>query len=104
MIDPVTLLAQTNPLDDQEKNIIPKVGKIEAPPFVKFLDMAVNALQEVSKAETQTNDLIVKYTQGKANVEEVMVATAKMNIMVQLAVTATTTAVTTFKEIQQMPV
>jgi flagellar hook-basal body complex protein FliE len=75
-----------------------------AAPFQKFLDMAVSALEDVSQMETQTNNLINQYVEGKASLQEVMTATAKMNIAIQLAVTVTNSAVTAFKEITQMAV
>lgn len=73
-------------------------------PFQKFLDMAVTALEDVSQMEFQTNQLINDYVAGKATMQDVMTQTAKMNIAVQLAVTVTTSTVTAFKEITQMPV
>lgn len=73
-------------------------------PFQKFLDMAVSALEDVSAMETQTNQLIDGFVAGKVPLQEVMTATAKMNIAIQLAVTVTTSAVNAFKEITQMAV
>jgi len=71
-------------------------------PFEAIFSKAVNALEGVSQSEFKANDLIDKYIQGKADLQEVMVATSKMNIMVQLAVTTISSAVTSFQQLTQM--
>ena len=76
----------------------------QAAPFQKFLDMAVGALEDVGALETNANNLINGYVEGKVSMQEVMMATAKMNIAIQMAVTVTNSAVTAFKEITQIAV
>lgn len=71
-------------------------------PFDDVLARAVDALEGTSQTEFTANDLINKYIEGKAELSDVMVATSKMSIAVQLAVTVITSAVSTFKEITQM--
>jgi len=78
-------------------------GALEDNPFEAVFSKAVDALEGVSNVEFRANDLINQYVQGKADLADVMIATSKMNIAVQLAVTTITTAVSTFKEITQMP-
>ena len=73
-------------------------------PFEDILDKAVGSLEGVSKMENQTNELINRYVEGNADLSEVMIATSKMSLAVQLAVTAVTSAVNTFKEITQMQI
>lgn len=73
-------------------------------PFQEFLDKAVDSLQEVSNVEFKNNDLIQQYAQGKASIDDVMISTSQLTLAMSLATTMVQTAVTTFKEIQQMPV
>lgn len=73
-------------------------------PFDDVLSKAVDALNGVSQTEYTANDMINKYIAGQAELSDVMLATSKMNIAVQLAVTVITTAVSTFQQITQMQV
>ena len=72
--------------------------------FDDVLGKVVSALEGVSKTEATANQAMNAYINGQMDVSEVMVATAKMNIAVQLAVTTVTSAVNTFKEITQMQI
>ena len=72
--------------------------------FDQMLGRAVNALEGVSETEMNANRLIDDYVAGKAELSDVMLATSKMTIAVNLAVTAITTVVTSFKEITQMQI
>jgi flagellar hook-basal body complex protein FliE len=71
--------------------------------FEDVLSKAVDSLNAVSDTEFRANELINDYIAGRAELSDVMVATSKMSITVQLAVSVITTAVSTFKEITQMP-
>jgi flagellar hook-basal body complex protein FliE len=72
--------------------------------FDQVLGRAVDALDSVSQTEMNANRLIDDYIAGKVELSDVMIATSKMTIAVQLAVTTITSAVSTFKEITQMPI
>ena len=72
--------------------------------FDSLFQKAVESLEGVSKLENNSNVLMNQYVQGQAEVSDVMIATAKMNLAVQLAVTTLTSAVNTFKEITQMQI
>jgi len=72
--------------------------------FDDVLSKAVDALEGVSRTESRADALMEKYMRGQVDMSEVMIATAKMNLAVQLAVTTVTSAVNTFKEITQMQV
>ena len=72
--------------------------------FDQMLGRAVDALNNVSETEWNANKLIDGYVAGKVELSDVMVATSKMNVAVQLAVTTITTAVSTFKEITQISI
>lgn len=73
-------------------------------PFQKMLDSAVESLAGISNTERRADALAVDYVNGKASLEDVMFAQNKAALEMNFAVTAVTTAVQTFKEIQQLPV
>ncbi|KAF0133470.1 MAG: hypothetical protein FD145_1269 [Candidatus Saganbacteria bacterium] len=73
-------------------------------PFEKIFSRAVDALEGVSEAEKKSNYLISEYLQGRGDIQDVMVQSSKVGIMVQLASTTINLAVSTFKEITQMQV
>lgn len=72
--------------------------------FEDILNKTIEALNDVSRSEVYTNDLITQYTKGEVDLQTVMVEQAKMSVMVQMAVTTVNTAATTFKEITQMQI
>jgi len=78
--------------------------KLTGNAFDDILAKSIEALNGVSQHETYANDLIGKYAIGEAELQDVMVAQAKMSVMVQLAVTTVNAAVNTFKEITQMQI
>ncbi len=103
-IDPL-FLDQLSPADQNNQiGNLTRSLPLDADPFSVVLDRAVSALSGASQMEEHANQLIKDYAEGSASLSEVMVATSKMNIAVQLAVTTLTTAVNTFKEIVQMQV
>ena len=73
-------------------------------PFEDMLSQAISALEGVSCSEVYANQLVSQYLKGEVDLKDVMVAQAKMSIMVQLAVTTINSAVNTFKEITQMQI
>jgi flagellar hook-basal body complex protein FliE len=72
--------------------------------FDDLLAKAINSLNDVSRSEAYTNRLIDQYTLGQVELQDVMVAQAKMSVASQLAVTTINSAVNTFKEITQMQI
>lgn len=73
-------------------------------PFEDILAKAVDALEGVSQQEAYANSLIDGYVNGEADLQKVMVETAKANMLVNLTVTVVNTTVQTFKEVTQMQV
>lgn len=71
-------------------------------PFDDALSKAVESLNMVSQSEIHANQLVDQYMKGQADLQDVMVAQSKMNIMMQLAVTSINAAVGSFKEITQI--
>jgi len=102
MIDPIDPLLLSQVEAPREAAPVPtgSTGSV----FDDILGKAIETLNDVSKTEFTANNLIDEYTVGKAELSDVMIATAKMSIAVQLAVTAITSAVNTFKEITQMAI
>ena len=94
---------RVNQVINAQQNVVP-TNTIAEPPFQQFLDNAINSLNDISSQEIKTDQLINNYVTGKASLEEVILATNKLSLVMQLAVTVVNTAVQTFKEIQQMPV
>jgi len=109
-IDPLHLkLAQLIGEEEPVTSTKPVAGpargaELSGSPFEDILSRAVDSLEGLSKSERTANDLIDRYVKGQADLQDVMVQTSKLNILVQLAVTTINLAVTTFKEITQMQV
>jgi flagellar hook-basal body complex protein FliE len=111
-IDPLHLrLAQLIGEEEPVTSTTPVTGpargaqiELGGSPFEDILGRAVDSLEGLSRSERTANDLIDRYVKGQADLQDVMVETSKLNIMVQLAVTTINLAVTTFKEITQMQV
>ena len=78
--------------------------KLAVSPFQIFLDRGIDALESVSEMEFRVNDLIDKFMQGQATIDEVSIETSKLNLAVSFATTVITTATTTFKELTQMQI
>jgi flagellar hook-basal body complex protein FliE len=101
------LLGEEEPVTSTKPVVGPARGagpSLAGSPFEDILSRAVDSLEGLSRAERTANDLIDKYVKGQADLQDVMVQTSKLNILVQLAVTTINLAVTTFKEITQMQV
>ena len=100
-ISPINIAALEG--DTMNVSSSPKVS-FSGNPFEDILNRAVSSLEDVSQTEFYADKLINQYIQGQADVADVMMATSKMNIMVQLAVSVVNSAVSTFKEVTQMQV
>ncbi|MDD5593670.1 MAG: flagellar hook-basal body complex protein FliE [Candidatus Margulisbacteria bacterium] len=72
--------------------------------FDDILNKTIEALNGVSRSEFYANQLAEKYVHGQAELQDVMVAQAKMSVMTTLAVTTVNSAVNTFKEITQIQI
>lgn len=102
------LLAQA-PAKPAGSNLVPSAGPassalVAGNVFEDVLSKAIQALDGVTKTENYANQMIEKYIKGQAELQDVMVAQAKMGLVAQLAVTTVNTAVSTFKEITQIQI
>ena len=102
-IAPITLAQVGGPKIPEAVSATPGPAQTENI-FDEMLGKAVDALQNVSDVEMNANKLMDDYLVGKVELSDVMIATSKMTLAVQLAVTTITSAVSTFKEITQMPI
>jgi flagellar hook-basal body complex protein FliE len=98
-IDPISI-AQVS----MEKGAASPAKVYTGNPFEDILSDAVRSLEDVSRTEAYASELMNRYVSGRAELSDVLVASSKASIAVQLGVTVITTAVSTFKEIYQMPV
>ena len=73
-------------------------------PFQVMLDAAIGGLKDVSAIEEKANAYIVQYSQGNVSMEEALMEVQKMTLAVQMATTVVNQVVSTFKEIEQIPV
>lgn len=108
-IDPIglrlaQLIGEDKTVSPAAIGIAPVEGGLKSSPFEDVLSKAIDALDGVSKQDIRANQLIESYVKGEVEISDVMIATSKLSVMVQLAVTTINSAVTTFKEITQMQV
>lgn len=94
-------IAQLNSI---KKDDIEQEQVQEGSPFSMIFAGVVRALEDVSKMEHKTNDLIQQYVDRKASVEEVTMATAQLNVSVTLLSTVMSSLSQSFKELQSMQV
>jgi hypothetical protein len=73
-------------------------------PLQIFLDNAIRSLDKVSKQEMRMNDLMDGFIKGEVSEDTVVLETAKLNLSISMVTTIVQSAVTTFKEIQNIPV
>ena len=73
-------------------------------PLQIFLDNAIKALNRVSKQEFRMNNLIDAFVDGKVSEDQVVLETAKLNLSISMVTTIVQNVVTTFKEIQNIPI
>jgi len=108
-IDPIALrlanlIGEDKKVSPASLGIAPAEGGLKVSPFEDVLSKAIEALDGISKQDIRANQLIESYIKGEVEISDVMIATSKLSVMVQLAVTTVNLAVTTFKEITQMQV
>lgn len=101
-------IAAINPIGMNEPlmgaaNVAPVVPE-NTTPFQTMLDSAIGGLENVSALEEKANAYIAQYAKGNVSMEEALMEVTKMSMAVEMATSVVNQAVTTFKEIQQMPV
>ncbi len=87
-----------------KKDKIEREQVVESSPFSMVFAGIVRAMDDISKMEKKTNDLIQRYVDRKASVEEVTMATAKLNVSITLLSTVMSSLSQSFKELQNMQV
>jgi len=79
-------------------------GVMPITPFQLFLNKAVDFFDGVSQMEMSTDSLMKDYVDGKASLEELSLAKAKIGIAITFSMTLVNQVTQTFKEIQNMQV
>ena len=104
MVTGIQRLISSAMADADSGSPVTNLVKPDLIPFQKFLDQAVDSLNQVSALEQSANDMVSKYTQGKASLEDAVFAMNELTTTMQLANQVVTSAVSTFRELEQMQV
>lgn len=104
MAEGIQAIGAVNPAAMGMDTIVAPVNAQNTTPFQVMFDAAISGLQEVSATEERANAYIVQYAQGNVSMEEALMEVQKMTMAVQMATTVVNQVVTTFKEIEQIPV
>jgi len=104
MAEGIQGLSMVNPVQTGANTIVAPVNVQNTTPFQVMLDAAIGGLQEVSAIEEKANAYIIQYSQGNVSMEEALIEVQKMTLAVQMATTVVNQVVSTFKEIEQIPV
>ena len=72
--------------------------------FEDILSKAIESMNGISQTEIYANQMAEKFAKGQVEMQDVMVAQAKMSVAVTMAVTTINAAVNTFKELTQMQI
>ena len=104
MAEGIQAIGAVNPAQAGRNTIVAPVNTQNTTPFQIMLDAAIGGLQEVSAIEDKANAYIVQYSQGNVSMEEALIEVQKMTLAVQMATTVVNQVVSTFKEIEQIPV
>ena len=104
MAEGIQAIGVVNPAQSGANTIVAPVNTQNTTPFQVMLDAAIGGLQEVSAVEEKANAYIVQYSQGNVSMEEALIEVQKMTLDVQMATTVVNQVVSTFKEIEQIPV
>ena len=99
-----TSIAQLDQLGVAQNATLTNPTQLNIVPLQIFLDNAIKALENVSKQEFKTNQLIDAFVEGKISEDEVVLETSKLNLAISMVTTIVQSAVQTFKEIQNIPV
>ena len=102
MAEGIQAIGGINPA--QANTIVAPIKTENITPFQVMLDAAIGGLQNVSAIEDKANAYIVQYSKGNVSMEEALIEVQKMTLAVQIATTVVNQAVSTFKEIEQIPV
>jgi flagellar hook-basal body complex protein FliE len=104
MAEGISAIGGLNPVQTGANTIVSPVNAQNTSPFQVMLDAAISGLQDVSAAEEKANAYIAQYSLGRVSMEEALMEVQKMTMAVQMATTVVNQVVSTFKEIEQIPV
>jgi flagellar hook-basal body complex protein FliE len=104
MAEGIQAIGGLNPIQTGANTIVAPVAAQNSSPFQAMLDAAIGGLNSVSAAETRADAYITQYSLGNVSMEEALMEVQKMTMAVQMATTVVNQVVSTFKEIEQIPV
>ena len=95
----------TTPGFQEDISLVSKgLPSADAIPFQRFLENAVDALNNVSALEQSSNHTVQQYVQGTGSLEDAVFAMNELTTSMQLANQVLTNAVAAFREIEQMQI
>ena len=72
--------------------------------FEEFYQAAINLVEDTNKLELEADQMTLDFAMGKnINVEDVLIAQEKANILLQFTIQVRNKAVESYKEIMRMP-
>ena len=100
MVNPVTQIH----LPVLENNKINAKYKSENNIFEEFYQAAINLVEDTNKLELEADQKSLEFAMGKnVNIEDVLIAQEKANILLQFTIQVRNKAVESYKEIMRMP-
>lgn len=87
-----------------DNTLTPGIESESTVPIQVVFNRLIENLAEVSDQEFRVNTLIEGFIRGEVSEDEVVLETAKLNLMMSMITTLVQTGVQTFKEILQIPV
>lgn len=72
--------------------------------FEEFYQVAINLIEDTNKLELESDQKSLDFAMGKdVNIEDVLIAQEKANILLQFTIQVRNKAVESYKEIMRMP-
>ncbi|NLI88841.1 MAG: flagellar hook-basal body complex protein FliE [Epulopiscium sp.] len=93
-IDAINLQEGKNKINNNNSNNV----------FEQFYKAAINLIEDTNKLEQEADQKTLEFAMGKTiNIEEVLIAQEKANILLQFTIQVRNKAVESYKEIMRMP-
>ena len=87
-----------------ENNNINTKGKNENNVFEEFYQAAINLIEDTNQLELEADQKSLEFAMGKnVNIEDVLIAQEKANILLQFTIQVRNKAIESYKEIMRMP-
>ena len=80
------------------------LARAEQIPFQKFLDQAIDSLNQVSALEQSSNAAVEAYAKGNGSLEDAVFAMNELTTTMQMANQVLSNSVAAFRELEQMQI